>query len=370
MSGFKVHPQRSKIIEVKEAKERSTTEEHSVENPEREMIQTVLLPLTASMQIFGLYFEKTDKLRTTRQFSRCYCLFISVILWLNVIRTFTIFTADGRLQTLLINMANTVLMVSAALLHTSCYRACVKGGIAEVLQTFNKDMSSRWAKKLRRQVIIHAGIAWSGTAFAVISCAYIFFSGHGYLNPMLAPFNTIILNSNPLILHIVSVVVIVLFFYAMGSTCFSLVWNYVLASIISHEFNECTKMLHGIVKNSEAAKGNFEMVRCRHQTLCRLVEKVDDCVCISNATYVVEFIFMIILDLYAILCDPVGMRNSLFAVFNNLFWIFACAFGLSVVAGAGIMINQSVRVSEHICFFKLIRLISISGVLTTKTFQR
>jgi len=342
MNGFKVYPQRNRIINVEEAKERSTTEENSVENPEREMIQKILLPLTVSMQILGLHFEKPEKLRITWQFSRFYSLFISVILWVNAIRILTIFTADGRLPTLLMNICNTILMVSGALVHTSCYRASVKGGIPEMLQTFNKDMSSRWAKQLRRQVIIHAGIAWSATSFAVITCTYVFFSDQGHLSTMLAPFNTIILNSNPQILHFISIVILVLFFYAAGSTCFSLVWNYVLSSIISNEFRKCTKMLHGVVKNSETAMLNFDMVRCRHQTLCRLVEKVDDCVCISNATYVVEFIFMIILSLYVIMCDPIAIGP--FFLFNNLFWIFACTFGLSVVARTGMMINQSVRV--------------------------
>ena len=347
MNGFKIHPQRNRIINVEEAKERSTTEENSVENPEREMIQKILFPLTVSMQILGLYFEKTDNLRTTKRFPRFYCLFISVILWLNVIRALTIFTSDGKLQTLLRNVVSIITLLSGALVHTSCYRASVKGGISDVLQTFNKDMSSRWAKQLRMEVVILAGIAWSATAFNVISYAYVLFSDHGYLNQLLAPFNTIIFNSNPVGLQVLSVVIVVLCFYGTGSTCFSLLWNYVLSSIISREFKECTKMLHGVVKNFETAKLNFEMVRCRHQMLCRLVEKIDDFVCISNATYVVEFIFVIILNLYSLLCDPIALINNPISLLNNLFFMFACAFGLSVVARAGIMINQSVRVSEY-----------------------
>ena len=338
MSRFKVHPQRNKIVDVEETKERSTTEESSVIN--NDLIQKILLPFTVSMQILGLYFEKTDKRKTTRHFWRFYCLFISVILWLNIIRALTIFTAVGRQKSLLLSLVNMIIMVSGAIVHTSCYRASVKGGIPEVLQTFSKNMSSRWAKKLRVEVIILAGIAWSATAFIVVSVAYVFFSDHMDFNTMLAPFNTIILNSNPLTLHVVSVVILVLFFYISGSTSFSLAWNYVLSSIISHEFKECTKMLHSTVKNSEAAKRNFEMVRCRHQTLCRLVEKVDDCVCINNATYVVEFIFVIILNLYGLMCDPIAMINSPFYLFDCLFWIFSCVFGLSLVARAGIMINQ------------------------------
>ena len=91
-------------------------------------------------------------------------------------------------------------------------------------------------------------------------------------------------------------------------------------------------MVHGIVKSSETAKRNFEMVRSRHQTLCRLVEMVDDCVCISNATYVVEFIFVIILNLYSLLCDLVVLINNPYYLFDSLCWIFAGAIGLSVVA--------------------------------------
>src|SRR6218665_3026166 len=307
MNTFKVHPQRNKIVDVEESNKRSTAEENSVGNPEQEMIKKILMPLTVSMQILGLYFEKTDKLRTSNNFWRFYCLFVSAILWLNVIRILTIFTVDGRLQSLLVNVANTIMMVSGALVHTSCYRASEKGGIPEMLQTFNKDMFSRWAKQLRMEVVILAGIAWSVVAFVVLSGAYIFFSDHGYPNTVLAPFNTIILNSSPLTLHVISVLILVLFFYVSGSTSFSISWNYVLSSFISHEFKECTKMLHGMAKNSEAVKLNFEMVRSRHQTLCRLVEKVDESVCINNATYVIEFISVIILNVYVILCAPAGI---------------------------------------------------------------
>ena len=171
-----------KLVEVQEAQESSTgrSKENSKGNVEQGMIHKVIFPLTVSMRIFGLYFEKTDKLRTTKQYSRFYCLLIVVILWLNAIRIFTIFTRSDKMVNSLGNCGAVAWMAISAVLQTSCYRASQKGRIQEVLQTFNKDMSSRWAKHLRVRVILCVVIAWIFTAFSVVSTAYVLLAITGF----------------------------------------------------------------------------------------------------------------------------------------------------------------------------------------------
>jgi len=61
MSRFKVHPQRNKIVDVEETKERSTTEESSVIN--NDLIQKILLPFTVSMQILGVITDYLSRFR-------------------------------------------------------------------------------------------------------------------------------------------------------------------------------------------------------------------------------------------------------------------------------------------------------------------
>ena len=160
---------------------------------------------------------------------------------------------------------------------------------------------------------------------------------------MIAPFNTMILNSSRLTLKVMCILYLVLHFYISGAIIFPPMWNYVLSSIISHEFKKCTKMVHDIVKHPESAKKNFEIVRCRHQTLCRMVDKIDGQVCVNAATYVVGLIFLIILYLYILICIS-DLTSDPFFLCVALFWIFSGAFGLIIVAHGGIMINQSVRV--------------------------
>src|SRR5688572_22378613 len=101
MSRFKIHPRGNKIIEIQAAQGSSTIKENSIGNLEQGMIHKVLLPVTVSMRILGLYFEKSDKKRTAKQYARFYCLIIVVIMWLNAIRMFTVFTGDDKLQTIL-----------------------------------------------------------------------------------------------------------------------------------------------------------------------------------------------------------------------------------------------------------------------------
>lgn len=351
MSWFKIHPQRNKIVEAQES---PTVKDNSIEHLEQRMIHKVLLPLTVSMRILALYFEKTDKQRMIQQCSRFYCLFIVVIMWLNAIRIFTVFTGRDTLRALLGNIANVIIMVSGAVIRTACYRNNMEGRIPEILQTFDKDMNARWAKHLRVRVVFWVLIAWVSTAFVVVTTAYALFNENGFLTILIAPFNSIILNSSHLTLKALSGLVIVLTFYIAGGAIFSLIWNYFFSAAISNEFKKCTKMLHDIVKDPEAAKRNLEMVRSHHQKLCRMVDMVDGQVCINNAIFVVGFIFVAILNIYSLLCVPNDvMRGSPFELLSSLLWILFSVFGLIIVARGGIMINKSVRVPE-ICLLPIV----------------
>src|SRR6218665_4181671 len=103
MSSYKINPQRDKIVEVREAEESPTIKESSIkENLDEDLIHKVLLPLTLSLRIFALYFEKADRLRMTKQFSRLCSLFIVIIMWLNAIRIFTIFSEDDQWQVIFV----------------------------------------------------------------------------------------------------------------------------------------------------------------------------------------------------------------------------------------------------------------------------
>lgn len=220
---------RNNIVEVQEAQERSTnvSTASSVESFEQRMIHKVILPITISMRILGLYFEKTDKVRVTQQNSCFYCLLIVVIMWLNVIRMFTIFTADDTLLTILGNIGTLVWIATGTVVQTSCFRASQNGRILEVLQILNKDMSSVWAKHLRVKVIICVAIAWIYTAFGVLSTAYVLLGENGFLNPLITPINTMIHNSSRLTLKVVGALYLVLHFYISGSIIFPAMWNYV-----------------------------------------------------------------------------------------------------------------------------------------------
>src|SRR6218665_344823 len=161
MSSHKIYPQRDKIVEVREAEESPTVKEGSIkENLDEDLIHNVLLPLATSLRIFVLYFENADRLRMTELFSRFYGLFIVIIMWLNAIRIFTIFSGDDHWQVMFLKIGFVDTMASCAVIQTSSYRASQKGRILEVLQTINKDMNSRWAKQLRVKVILCVIIAW------------------------------------------------------------------------------------------------------------------------------------------------------------------------------------------------------------------
>ena len=343
MSRLKVHPQRDETVEVKAEQESPIVEENSAGKLEQGMLAKILLPITFSMRVFGLYFEKTDKLRMTQQYSRLYCLLILVIMWFNAIRIFTIFTRDDILQSALEKISGVVWIVAGAIVQTACYRASQNGRILEELQTFNKDMNSDMAKQLRVKVISCVVIAWFYTAFAVVSTAYGPFNNSQFRNLLLAPYNTMILDASPLTINIVSSLYLVLEFYVTGTVIISLMWIYLLSAIISHKFKTCTEMMHDIVKTPESAKNNLEMVRCRHQVLCRMVDNIDGCVCVNNATYVVSLICEIILNLYSVIAY-LDLRSRPFFLLASLLWISSCVLGLTIVAHGGIMINQSVRV--------------------------
>ena len=342
MSSYKIYPQQNKIAEAEE-----TVKESSIkENLDQDLIHKVLCPLTISLRIFGLYFEKADRLRMTKQFSRLYSLFIVIIMWLNAIRIFTIFSEDDQWQVIFVKIGMVCWETTCAVIQASCYKTSQNGRILEVLQTFNKDMNSRWAKQLRVKVILCVIIAWIYVAFGVVSTAYIVFSKYSLFNVMIAPYTTMIMNSSPLTIITMDIVYHVMYFYISGANIFPIMWYCVLSSVISQEFKKCTKTVRNIAKDPATAKRSIEIVRCRHQMLCRMVNKVDGQVCLNTATYLVGLIFLIIMYLYTLIFSK-DIRNNPYFLCVFLTWILASVFELIIVAHGGIMINQSVRIPEH-----------------------
>jgi len=128
-------------------------------------------PLLNSMRLFGLYFTRAARrvhdvsrsttAATTRKWSggHVYAVIIVVMMWLNVVRMFSVFhKADRFGVALFIKLAMASGGFLCAVLQTACFVACHNGKLDRVFRDARLPKSDH--VRYRRLAVIHTIVCW------------------------------------------------------------------------------------------------------------------------------------------------------------------------------------------------------------------
>ena len=304
-----------------------------------------LRPLLASMRLFGLYFERQPEGSGDEKSCKCnpwmiYSIFVVSVLWLNVVRMFSVFTSDDAFGMILLHKILAIIwMFQSAVSQTSFYASCHLG----TLDAFMKmKLSDRCASYIRRMAIIYAISTWSVIAICSSFILYgLFFTG-GFMDFMMTPIAShATVNSN--LLPIPRTFTYILSFYLMAAHTFPQAMTYLLAKLFSYRFkrvneelNRCLESQHGQVGDAD-----IEVIRKQHQEISMSVRQIDDCLMFSNASAFCCQLCCFIILLYTLVFYHSHLHDPVM-IAVNVFWMALMTAGLAFTTAGGIRINHHV----------------------------
>ena len=317
--------------------------------PKRMMtLEDGLRPLLASMKLFGLYYSRRsedagdDPDMKSRRWNayRVYAVTVVILLWINALRMFSVFTKEDQFGYILLNKLTMVTwQIQCAISQSAFYAASFSGRLAVV---FRQQLEDSCAKHARKFATVCSVISWLiitlGSAFIV----YGLFFTDGLTDIMITPFQSHIIISNPVIPRII---VCFLIFHIMAAYIFSQVMTFVLAKIFCHQFKKVIQTMGLRLDNQQrhVSDTDIETFRQKHQEISMNVDYIDDALMFSNASAFCSQLFCVIILLYMLIFYHSLMTNAVM-ITMYAFWVFLLSSGLTLTAVSGIIVNHYVSI--------------------------
>ena len=312
-------------------------------------IEEGLRPLLASMKLFGLYYSRRsedagdDPGVKSRRWNayRVYAVTVVILLWINAIRLFTVFTKEDHFGFALFHKLILVIwFFQCAISQSAFYAASFSGRLAVV---FRRQLDDSCAKRVRKVATVHCVITWSvitvGSAFSI----YILCFTDGVWDMMIAPFQSHILISDPLIPRVIGSCFI---FHIMAAFTFSQVMTFVLAMMFCYQFKNVIQTLGLRLDNQQrhVSDSDIETFRQKHQEISMNVDYIDDTLMFSNASAFCCQLFCVIVMLYILIFYHSEMNYSV-VIAACVFWMFLSSCGLTLMAAGGIVVHHYVSIT-------------------------
>jgi len=306
-----------------------------------------LRPLLASMKLFGLYFVRQTEAADIipgRKWRRCnawmiYGMFVVALLWINVVRIFSIFTPEDKFGLDILTKTMTVIwVIQCAISQTAFYASSHRGTLQDVFM--RKKLSDDCARYVRRMAIVYTTVTWLIIVVSSAFYMYGLFFTEGFMNIMLTPLDIHVPIENPLV---PSIFMYLLTFYLVAAHIFPQAMTFLLAMAFRQQFTRLTKALEcrldsqgGRVEDVE-----FESIRHEHKKISVTLGNIDGCLMFSNAAAFCGQLACFIILLYKIIFFHVLISDALdITIF--VFWMVLVTLGLIFTTAGGIIINESV----------------------------
>jgi len=332
--------------------------------PKRKMtIEDGLRPLLTSMKLIGLYVSRPSEggenvVTKSRKWTAnmIYGAAVMMLLWINAIRSMSVFTREDKFGFLLLNkLIGVTWMTQCTISQTAFFAASFSGRLAVV---FRQNVDDSCARNSRKFSTFLAVVAWSFVLISMACFIYLLFLTDFPADSMIAPFQNHIIISNTLIPQII---VQLISFYLLSVFIFSQAMTFVLAMIFSHEFKKVNNELGRCLDNQERRVSDvgIETFRQKHQEISMTVSYLDDSLMFSNASAFccqlgcLIILLYILVFYYSLMTDPV-------AITSHVFWMLEMFFGLTITAAGGIIVH-------HYVSTKYINIIILTTTTTTTT---
>jgi len=330
-----------------------------------ELLST-LWPLLFNMKLFGLYFHREDRHQrrmddpewntattTTRTSStrstvlRVYVTIILILMWLNAIRFATIFNGSDHFGAqLLMKITTFTWFCLAAIFQTAYYYASHTGRLVKILVTL--PVTRHCIDSAHRCAINLVAIIWI-TLFLDLAIGTFFYFNAIRYDFVIAPFVTHI-NVPDDYMTTARVLGYIFYVIIFPGVYFSHGMNQLLGYILYSEYKKLKRNFCSALGERGQFTGDLSIFRRRHQTLSRVVSKVDGFVKFGNVAGFVCHTANIILLIYSLIFLTES-RSNVFAGGINLFWVATNIYGLFFSANAAVTINHMVCIMLFLLYY-------------------
>ena len=320
-----------------------------------------LSPLLFSMKLFGMYFERGDRMhrrraddpewnsatpkaRTSSTKLRVFATFAVIFVWLDFLRCLSAFNRYDQFGSLLLLKIVTITWFAlSAIFYTTYYYASHSGQLVKVLLTL--PVTQDCIHKSRLAAVILTALIWIVLGID-LSIGFYFVTQDSDVNDIfLAPFVSYIYlpEDTRKIARVFGYVGYALVFMGIY---FAHAMGVVLVCIFYSQFRNLKKNFRRALGEEGQFNGELSLFRRRHQTLSRAVSKVDDFMKYSNVAGFVCHTLNTILLLYSVIFYPES-TDTFIAGATHVFMLFINVNGLMFSASSSVVVNHMVCIRLH-----------------------
>ena len=300
-------------------------------------------PLFNSLKFCGLHHYKAFRGGSSKFiFSRIYASFLLVILWLNVIRTATMFNKNDTFGP---ELFSKIILVSWVTLCTTnftcCFYSCESiNCLAKFFLQWKslhlEDNNTCCKKYLKPRGVIYTIVCWILVLLTVIFNNYLIFATPMYTD-IITPFEA---DGKYNMLWKVFIVSAIQTWLAC-SWILPMGLFYMICIIIYYEFKALNMIFRTQFNKDGQFVGCLGDIRMRHQAITRMLAYADNFLKILVAAALMADIILLCLMIYNIMYYP-SMLDEPVILFVLLFWILTCIVSMLILSVGPAYVNQEV----------------------------
>jgi len=178
------------------------------------------------------------------------------------------------------------------------------------------------------------------------------FNNLNYYPIGLAPIGTYFFPNKTLPARIASLLMTV---YVHAGWAFPPFMTFFVSALLRRELETVNRQFEESITTSEPCKsdsgsqfsGSIECFRIRHQKISRLIEQVDDCLCLCYSANIIGHVAMSTLMMYLLIWFPVNDSNRM-STFTPILWVLTGAVVFTVAVTGAILVNTSVSCFKYL----------------------
>ena len=300
-------------------------------------------PLFFSLRLCGLHHYKAFRGGSSKwYFSRIYASVLLVILWLNVIRTATMFNKKDKFGPELFSKIISISWVTLCTINfTCCFYSCESINCLSKFflqwKSFHPEANNKCCKKyLKPRAVIYTIVCWILILLTVIFNNYIIFATPMYTE-IITPFEA---DGKYNMLWRVLIVGVIQTWLSCG-WILPMGLFYMICIIIYYEFKALNIILRSQINKDDQFVGCLGDIRMRHQAITRMLAYADNFLKILVAAALMADIILLCLMMYNLMYYPALLEEPVILLVF-LFWILTCIASMLILSVGPAYVNQEV----------------------------
>ncbi|KAK6183507.1 hypothetical protein SNE40_010977 [Patella caerulea] len=301
-------------------------------------VHDILRPLLKCMQLFGIYYDKFERRSTSGRlfnFSKIYCVFAMVLIWINVLRYIPSFWVgfDYQPNQTVNRVIKQTWLLQCAITASIILWHCRKGSWDGFYYAWYGVITTGcWSNHINKKTMKMRRIC---KLFLFLAIVYFIFN---ILSSLLAVtlFNSSVWITNPFPPNVeIAIVILILELFDLAAWIFPVIYMIAICYCVKLAFSMVTMCLESSVQKLQGFPDDLNDIRLLHLKLCRMVEHLDKPVSIWIVNVVGCNIFLACFIMYDLVRNDQNVIAVLILKYswltNNILTVFITCWFIAAV---------------------------------------